>query len=123
MIVTLIPMLMVSSVLALNQMDREDSQQSESTLHDDDITEGDDDEFGMDGGGCCCFMHSLPIVYLCMWLNEKPSLTSFISCQISVDVQCDSAKADGNQKKLKASDSISISAKINNKQTNHHWKK
>jgi hypothetical protein len=34
-----------------------------------------------------------------MWLNEKPNLTSFVSHQIPADIQCDSAKADGNQKK------------------------
>jgi hypothetical protein len=93
--------------LSLNQTDGEDSQQSISILKDDDVNEGDDDEFGMDGGGWCCFTNSLPIVYICMWLNKKTSLTSFVGGQIPADVQCDSAKADGNQTKWKASDTIS----------------
>jgi hypothetical protein len=46
---------------------------SSSALNDD------DDEFGMETGGWCCFMNSLPIIYLRMWLNEKPNLTSFVS--------------------------------------------
>jgi hypothetical protein len=41
-----------------------------------------------------------------MWLNEKPNLTSFVRRQIPADVQCDSAKADANQKKRKVSDSM-----------------
>jgi hypothetical protein len=44
--------------------------------NDDDFSDGDgdDDEFGMDTGGWCCFTNSLPIVYLLMWLNEKPNV-------------------------------------------------
>ncbi len=101
-------------MLALSKNNGEDSNESESSLNDDDVNEDNDDEFGMEGGGWCCFTNSLPIVYLRMWLNEKPNLTSFVSRQIPADVQCDSAKADGNQKKRKASDSMTTN--INNKQ-------
>jgi hypothetical protein len=55
----------------------------------------------MEGSGWCCFTNSLPTVYLSLWLNEKPNLTSFVSRQIPAGVQCDSAKADGNLKKTK----------------------
>ncbi len=88
-----------AAMLALKKNNGEDSNESESSLNDDDINEDSDDDFGMEGGGWCCFTNSLPIVYLLMWLNEKPNLTSFVSHQIPADIQCDSAKADGNQKK------------------------
>jgi ubiquitin C-terminal hydrolase len=31
--------------------------------NDDDFSDGDDDEFGMENAGMCCFMNSLPIIY------------------------------------------------------------
>ena len=40
---------------------------------------GNNDEFGVKTGGWCCFTNSLPIIYLRMWLNDKPQLTSFVS--------------------------------------------
>jgi hypothetical protein len=78
---------------------------------DDDFSDVDDDEFGTKTGGWCCFTSSLPIVYLCMWLNEKPNLTSFVSRQIPIDVQLDTGNVNSS-KKQRASES-SISAKSN----------
>jgi hypothetical protein len=51
------------------------------------LIEGDDDEFGMESGGWCCFTNSLSIIYLQIWLNEKPNLAQSISRQIPQDVQ------------------------------------
>ena len=41
--------------------------------------DGDDDEFRVETGGWCCFANSLPIIYLRLWFNDKPKLTSFVS--------------------------------------------
>jgi hypothetical protein len=38
---------------------------SDSALNDDDLIEGDDDEFGMETGGWCCITNSLPIISEC----------------------------------------------------------
>ncbi len=93
-------------MLVLNKNNGEDSNESESSLNNDNVNKDNDDEFGMEGGGWCCFKNSLLIIYLHMWLNEKPNLTYFVRRQIPADVQCDSAKADANQKKRKVSDSM-----------------
>jgi hypothetical protein len=45
--------------------DELESELSTSTLNDDDEA-GDDDEFGVETGGWCCFTNSLPVVYLRM---------------------------------------------------------
>jgi hypothetical protein len=45
-----------------------------------------DDEFGMEEGRFCCFANSLPVIYLRMWLNEKPHMTSFVSCRYLMSV-------------------------------------
>ncbi len=76
------------AMLALSKNNGEDSNKSESSLNDDDVNEDNDDEFGMEGGGWCCFSNSLPIVYLRMWWNEKPNLTSFVSRQIPANELC-----------------------------------
>ncbi len=91
---------------------------SSSALNDDDDEDnidGEDDKFGMETGGWCCFMNSLPIIYLRMWLNEKPNLTSFVSRQIPTDVQPDSGVAEGSKKKRKASESASVTNNKGNK--------
>ena len=74
-----------------------------------------DDEFGMETGGWCSFTNSLPIVYLCMWFNEKSNIMSFVSRQIPPDVQLDTAIVGCNQRKRKVSGNSSIASK-NNKQ-------
>jgi hypothetical protein len=79
-----------------------DSISSDSVLNDD------DDEFGMESGGWCCFMNNLPIIYLQMWLNEKPDLTQFVSWQIPQETQLDTSNAVAS-KKQRASDSRSVS--------------
>jgi len=78
---------------------------SSSSLNDDDEEEeddlGDDDESGVEAGGWCCFTNSLPI-YLRMWLNEWPLLTTFVSRKIPDGIQLDTMKAEA--KKRSASD-------------------
>ena len=49
------------------------------TSEDEELDDGDNDKFGVETGGWCCFTNSLPIIYLRMWLNDKPQLTSFVS--------------------------------------------
>jgi len=63
---------------------------------------GDDDEFGVEAGGWCCFTNSLPIIYLRMWRNERPLLTTFVSRKIPDGIQLDTMKAEA--KKRSASD-------------------
>ena len=41
-----------------------------------------DDEFGMEDGGFCCFTNSLPVIYLRVWLNKTPHMVSFVSHRI-----------------------------------------
>ncbi len=48
--------------------------------------DGADDDIGMETGCWCCFTNSLPIIFLCMWPNEKPYLMAFISRQSPPDV-------------------------------------
>ncbi len=63
---------------------------------------GDDDEFGVEAGGWCCFTNSLLIIYLRMWLNERPLLTTFVSRKIPDGIQLDTMQAEA--KKRSASD-------------------
>ncbi len=85
---------------ALNNNNNNNSDElSTSTLNDDDEV-GDDDEFGVETGGWCCFTNSLPIVYLRMWLNERPLLTSFVSRKIPDRIQLDTARAASTKKTL-----------------------
>ncbi len=41
-----------------------------------------DDVFGVEEGGFCNFTNSILIIYLRMWLNERPGLVNFVSRQI-----------------------------------------
>jgi hypothetical protein len=66
--------------------------------YEDDV-DGADEEFGLETGGWCSFTNSLPIIYLCMWLNEKPNLTSFVSRQVPPDAQLVNSRLVGCQKK------------------------
>jgi hypothetical protein len=59
------------------------------TSEDEELDNDDDNKFGMEIGAWCCFTNSLPIIYLRMWLNDKPQLASFVSRQIPSDVQLD----------------------------------
>ncbi len=59
-----------------------------------------DDTFGVEEGGFC----SIHIIYLRMWLNERPGLVNFVSRQIPGPKQLDSMAAAAaapakNQKK------------------------
>jgi hypothetical protein len=89
-----------AAMRALNNNNNNNSDElSTSTLNDDDEV-GDDDEFGVETGGWCCFTNSLPIVYLRMWLNERPLLTSFVSRKIPDGIQLDTARAASTKKRL-----------------------
>jgi len=108
-----------AAMIALKKLQGETSSLSSSLGGIDDNDEDDMDaadvEFGMETGGWCSFTNSLPIVYLHMWLNEKPNLTSFVTRQIPPDVQLDTAIAEGSQRKRKASGNSSITSKNNKK--------
>jgi len=43
------------------------------------FTEEEDGVFGIEERGFCCFTNSVVLVCLCMWMNEKPGMTSFVS--------------------------------------------
>jgi hypothetical protein len=62
----------------------------------DDFDEADEDDvFGVEEGGFCCFTNSIVIIYLRMWLNERPGLVNFVSRQIPGGMQVDSMATDG----------------------------
>ena len=52
-----------------------------------------DDVFGVEEGGFCNFTNSILIIYLRLWLNERPGLVSFVSRQIPGPMQVDSMAA------------------------------
>jgi len=76
------------------------------TSEDEELDDGDNDKFGVETGGWCCFTNSLPIIYLRMWLNDKPQITSFVSQQIPPDVLLDTGNKEGS-KKRKSIDNVS----------------
>jgi hypothetical protein len=49
------------------------------------------DVFGVEAGGFCNFTNSIVIIYLRLWLNEKPGLTNFVSRQLPEAIQIDTA--------------------------------
>jgi len=52
-----------------------------------------DDVFGVEEGGFCNFTNSILIIYLRLWLNERPGLVNFVSRQIPGLMQVDSMAA------------------------------
>jgi hypothetical protein len=55
------------------------------------VTEEDDDDvFGVESRGFCCFTNSIIIIYLRMWINEKPGMTGFVSRKLPEEMQIDS---------------------------------
>jgi hypothetical protein len=52
-----------------------------------------DDVFGVENGGFCNFTNSVVIVYLRLWLNERPGLTGFVSRQLPDVMQVDTMQA------------------------------
>ncbi len=104
----------VAMRVLLNAEDKS-SNDGDSISGDIDEASGEEaDEFGVDQGGFCCFMNSLPIVYLRMWLNEKPHMTSFTSRRIPDECQLDAM--DDKNKKRKASTAIVAEPRSNKKQ-------
>jgi hypothetical protein len=49
-----------------------------------------DDVFSVEEGGFCNFTKSIVIIYLRMWLTERPGLVNFVSRQIPGQIQVDS---------------------------------
>jgi len=66
--------------------DEDGDDTSEKSITDADI----DDVFGVEAGGFCNFTNSIVIIYLRLWLNEKPGLTSFVSRELPDSIQIDS---------------------------------
>ncbi len=85
--------------------------------NDEDFSDGDDDEFGMEAGGWYCFTNSLPIVYLHMWLNKKPNLTLFVSRQVPIDVQLDTGKVNASKRQWASDSSVSVKNNKSNKKS------
>jgi hypothetical protein len=51
------------------------------------------DAFGVEQGGFCCFTNSVLMIYLRLWLNERPALTGFVNRQLPTEIQVDSMRA------------------------------
>jgi hypothetical protein len=47
------------------------------------------DVFGVEAGGFCNFTNSIVIIYLRLWLNEKPGHTNFVSRRLPEAIQID----------------------------------
>ena len=61
---------------------------------DDSVTSADvNDVFGVEEGGFCCFTNSVVIIYLRLWLNERPGLSGFVSRHIPDILQVDTMTA------------------------------
>jgi hypothetical protein len=61
---------------------------------DDSVTSADvNDVFGAEEGGFCCFTHSVVMIYLRLWLNERPGLSGFTSQHIPDILQVDTITA------------------------------
>ena len=69
-------------------------QQGVLDTTEEDFDEADEDDvFGVEEGGFCNFTNSILIIYLRMWLNERPGLVNFASRQIPGPMQLDSMAA------------------------------
>jgi len=66
-----------------------------------------DDIFGVEEGGFCCFTNSVVIIYLRLWLNERPVLTRFVNHQLPAEIQVNSMSVPANsvQSKLQSKSS------------------
>ncbi len=51
------------------------------------------DVFGQEQGGFCSFTNSVVMIYLHLWLNERPGLTGFVSRHIPDEFQVDTLTA------------------------------
>jgi hypothetical protein len=89
-----------------------DNNRSNNTIN----TDEEANEFGTELGGWCCSTNSLPIVYLRMWPNNRPNLTSFVSRKIPDECQLDTNDTTNNNQKRKMSAAIAVQSKPNNKQ-------
>jgi hypothetical protein len=54
-----------------------------------------DDVFGEEEGGFCNSMNSIVVIYLQLWLNERPRLTNFVSHWLPDEIQVDSMVGPG----------------------------
>ncbi len=65
------------------------------------------DVFGVEEGGFRCFTNSIVIIYLRLWLNERPGLTGFVSRHIPDEFQVDTMIAPVARATAKQQDAIS----------------
>jgi hypothetical protein len=101
----------VAMRVLLNAADKSSNDGDSISGNIDKASDEEADEFGTDQGGFCCFTNSQPIVYLRMWLNEKPHMTSFISQRIPDECQLDTT--DDKNKKRIASTAITAEPRSN----------
>jgi hypothetical protein len=71
-----------------------------------------DDVFGVEEGGFCNFTNSIVIIYLRLWLNEKPGLTGFVSRELPAAIQIDSMNAPSSAFSIKRLSSLSSSDRL-----------
>jgi len=67
-----------------------------------------DDVFGVEEGGFCNFTNSIVIIYLRLWLNEKPGLTGFVSRELPAAIQIDSMDAPSSAFSIRRLSSSSL---------------
>ena len=63
-----------------------ETESVQSSVHSADLN----DVFGVEEGGFCNFTNGIVVIYLCLWLNERPGLTNFVSRQLPDEIQVDS---------------------------------
>jgi hypothetical protein len=68
-----------------------DTESVQSSIHSTDLT----DVFGVEEGGFCNFTNCIMVIYLRLWLNERPGLTNFVSPQLPDEIQVDSMVGPG----------------------------
>jgi hypothetical protein len=75
-----------AAIIAMRDQGLVDTAEEDFDVADADM----DDIFGVEEGGFCNFTNSIVIIYLRMWLNERPGLVNFVSRQIPGNIQVDS---------------------------------
>ena len=93
----------MQALVAALQGNMSDLLEASSSIDEEDL----DNDFRMEERGFCCFTNSLPIIYLHVWLNEKPGLTGFVCRMIPVEIQMDSLGNIASEKRSMALSSAS----------------
>jgi len=68
-----------------------ETESVQSSVHSADLN----DVFGVEEGDFCNFTNSIVVIYLRLWLNERPGLTNFVSHQLPDEIQVDSMVGPG----------------------------